>query len=139
MIEISSYRKSRESAQKPATAPAGTRAINSTPEGQTRPQRQLQPFTAIDGSDYRRAYREVCNYHERNNPPRLDDDGGDAYWTQATDDFIDTCRKFNDDPFIMAMMIAVLNELERQFKLLRDGHADEAQRPEAEAQSSQAM
>lgn len=125
MIEITRTRqataqKAHTGPEMPFIAPDDIAAINHTPSGQKRPQGQLKPFTALDGSNYRIAYREVCNYHERHNPPRLDDDGGEAYWKAASDDMIAVARKYHDDPFIIGMLITAYEELERQFKLLRE-------------------
>ena len=65
--------------------------------------------------------RAACEFHERHNPPRLDDDGGENYWNTVTEDMGEIAERFNQDPFIIEMLIAVFGELERQFKLLRDG------------------
>ena len=103
----------QESPQQPTAAPGG----NTTPEAQNAQKRPLKPFTALDGSNYRAAYRAVCEFHERHNPPRLDDDGGESYWNTVTEDMGEIAERFNQDPFIIEMLIAVFGELERQFKL----------------------
>lgn len=82
----------------------------------------LQPFTAFDGRNYRVAYRAVCDFHERHNPPRLDDDGGENYWNETVDDMSAIAAQFNNDPFITGMLIAVYDELERQFNLRGGRH-----------------
>ena len=128
MIEIKRKPQPAQTAQespqqphKSPTAPGGAQAINNTPEAQNAQKRPLKPFTALDGSNYRAAYRAVCEFHERHNPPRLDDDGGENYWNTVTEDMGEIAERFNQDPFIIEMLIAVFGELERQFKLLRDG------------------
>nr|CRY94008.1 hypothetical protein [uncultured prokaryote] len=77
--------------------------------------RLLKPFTALDGSNYRAAYRTVCDFHERNNPPRLDDDNGAAYWENVCDDMCATASQCNQDKFVIGLLVAVYEELERQY------------------------
>lgn len=122
MIEIKrNAQKPTQTAQERPQQPASAQAINNTPEAQNAQKRTLQPFTALDGSNYRAAYRAVCDFHERHNPPRLDDDGGAAYWENVCDDMSATAERYKQDPFVCDMLIAVFEELERQFKQLRDG------------------
>lgn len=82
--------------------------------------RQLKPFTAIDGTrNYRAFYRAACEFHERNNPPRLDKDNGAAYWNRVCDDMNETSNRHGNDLFLMAMLVAVFEELEREYKGLQ--------------------
>lgn len=79
---------------------------------------KLTPLLSLDGSrDYRSFYRHACNFHERHNPPRLSDE----YWEEVTDDM---CRiaaeEMKDDPFGMALLMDVFEELEREYKALRE-------------------
>ena len=81
------------------------------------PRRRLPPFTGQDPArDYRAMYRAACEYHERNNPPRL----GDAYWSSAFEDMMATAARFDNDPFLAGLLLAVYEELEREYKQIRD-------------------
>lgn len=123
MIEIK--RKPQQPVKKPTE---GAETAQDAPEAQgvtiaSEPAKKaLQPFTAFDGSNYRAAYRAVCDFHERHNPPRLDDDGGETYWSETVDDMSAIAVQFNNDPFITGMLIAVYDELERQFNLVGGRH-----------------
>lgn len=89
---------------------------NAQKSTQTAQKRPLQPFTALDGSNYRAAYRAVCELHERHNPPRTDVE----YWDEIAADMERTAKAYKEDPFVMDMLIAVQEELERQAKKLID-------------------
>ena len=125
MIEIkrNAPQPAQKRAEMPVLAPGREQATKSTPEAQTAFKRPLKPFTALDGSNYRAAYRAVCDFHERHNPPRLDDDNGLKYWEETTDDMQAVCNAFNNDPFVIDMLVAVFGELEREYKRLTDGGA----------------
>lgn len=77
--------------------------------------RPLKPFTALDSSrNYRTMYRAACDFHERNNPPR----GGAEYWAMVCADMEQTAVAGGDDPFLMALLVAVFDELEREYKTM---------------------
>ena len=77
------------------------------------------PFTGIDARrDYRAMYRAACDFHERHNPPCLDDEM--EYWTQAADDMSEVAARFDNDAFLIGLLIAVYNELEREYKRLAE-------------------
>jgi hypothetical protein len=84
--------------------------------------RTLPPFTSADGrKNYRAIYRAVCEYHERNNPPRLTLE----YWERAANDISATANSFSNDPFVFALLSAVYDELEREYKKLEAGREGE--------------
>ena len=121
MIEIKrNTQKATQTAQESPQQPAETREGINTGEMQKPVKKPLQPFTALDGSNYRAAYRAVCDFHERHNPPRLDGDGGAAYWETVCNDMSATAEQYKHDPFVSGMIITVYEELERQFKLLQE-------------------
>lgn len=96
-------------------------SIDAAAQATTR--RTLPPFMSIDGGrNYRAIYRAVCEYHERNNPPRL----ALEYWEQAAEDINATASRFNNDPFVFALLGAVYDELEREYKTLEARQQDEA-------------
>ena len=110
MIEIKRNVSDRPNKEKLASLENGI--------GQSNTQEKLKPFLSIDGSNYRTVYRAVCNFHERNNPPRLEDDNGTKYWEVVADDMMAIANQFDNNPFVVAMLTAVFEELERQFKEL---------------------
>ena len=88
-----------------------------TSKAQTALKSAYSPFTGIDARrDYRAMYRAACDFHERHNPPRLDDEM--EYWTQAADDMSEVAAGFDNDAFLIGLLIAVYNELEREYKRL---------------------
>lgn len=97
----------REGQQKPAQPAQGERAA-------------LKPLLSLDGENYRAVYRAVCNFHERHNPPRLDD----SYWDEAAVDLLETARQFSEDDFALEMLIAVYTELERQYKQMHSNSGE---------------
>ncbi len=106
----------------PVGAIDGTGLVNSTQDAQSALKRKLEPFTGIDSSrNYRAMYRAACEYHERHNPPRLDDDNGETYWAEAVEDIGVVSSTFDNDPFLMGLLTAIYDELEREYKRLKEG------------------
>ena len=83
---------------------------------------QIKPFTDVCSSkDYRAIYRAVFDFHERHNPPELDltgEPGG--YWWTASEELMQLAEQFGNDKFANALLLAVFDELEREYKILRD-------------------
>lgn len=92
------------------------------PQQPPQTKRPLQPLRSRDGSrDYRRLYRLACNFHEKYNPPRLSDD----YWREVCDEMCRiTAEDMGNDPFGMELLLAVFEELERQYKEMRQEAED---------------
>lgn len=86
---------------------------------QSAPQRTRRAFTAPTNAarNYREMYGELFRFHERHNPPIVDDDG--TYWAAVTDDLIETARKFDDDQFMTALLFCAFSELESEYKAMR--------------------
>ena len=59
-------------------------------------------------------YQAVIDYHRRNSPVRLDDE----YWQKAADDLSATAGRFKSDPFVMGLLMAAYDELEREFRAM---------------------
>ena len=116
MIEIkrNAPQPAQQRAEMPVLAPGHEQPIRKTPEAQTALKRPLKPFMALDGSNYRAAYRAVCDFHERHNPPRLDDDNGRKYWEETAADATAIANAFDNDPFVISMLVSVYEELERE-------------------------
>lgn len=66
--------------------------------------------------DYRAMYAALFRFHERNNPPAI---GREEYWAATTDDMQATAKQFNDDPFMMNLLCVVFEELECEYKAMR--------------------
>lgn len=121
MIEIKRRQSTpTERAHMPLESLAEAQATNATANTQNAHKRHLKPFKAIDGKDYRAAYRAACDFHERHNPPTIGSDGGALYWQEVTDDMQTIAQQFNGDPFITGLLCAVFEELERQFMALME-------------------
>ena len=125
MIEIKRKRQqaageAHRGTETPLTAHDAQRAGESTAQPVPALKRPLKPFTALDGSrNYRAMYRAACDFHERHNPPTLD--GGADYWTAVTEDMTETANKYNQDPFITGLLVAIFEELEREYRKLHTG------------------
>lgn len=124
-----------EGATTPFDAPPAREADTPTPPLKSPVQRQLEPFTGMDKSrNYRAMYRAACNFHERHNPPTVDseywknhipgkDEAPEAefqYWEKAANDIAATANSFSNDPFITGLLVAIFEELEREYKALKD-------------------
>lgn len=86
------------------------------------------------GRDYKKLYRIAHDFHQRHNPPEVVRDywkdhrpGEDEtpaeeleYWNQTAKDMGETSAAGNNDPFLMALLSAILEELEREYKTLRE-------------------
>ena len=102
------------------TTPFDETPLPTQPRTQTK--RPLPPFKSHDGArDYRPMYRVACNFHEKYNPPRLSDD----YWTEVCDEMCRiTAEDMGNDPFGMDLLLAVFEELERQYKEMQQEAED---------------
>lgn len=124
-----------EGATTPFDAPPAQEAYIPTPPPESARKRQLAPFTGIDKSrNYRAMYRAACDFHERYNPPIVDmeywkshtpgiDDTPQAeltYWEKLSDDIGATANSFQQDPFLTGLLVAIFEELEREYKALRE-------------------
>ena len=125
MIEIrrkgqQAVTEAHRGAETPLTALDAKRANGNTAQPVPALKRPLKPFTALDSSrNYRAMYRAACDFHERHNPPTLDSSGGADYWTAVTEDMTETANRYNQDPFITGLLIAIFEELEREYKQLQ--------------------
>lgn len=111
-----------EDATTPFEAPPPLQANETTGAEQSHSERKLKPFTGIVQSrNYRAMYRAACNYHEKYTPPVVGEDNGLTYWAAAAEEIGTISKAFNNDPFMIDLLSAVYSELEREYKLLRDG------------------
>lgn len=85
------------------------------------------------GRDYKRIYRAAHDFHRRNSPPEVvrdywkdhkpgEDDTPEAeaqYWKRAAQDLAETASAGGGDSFLLALLSAVYEELEREYKAIR--------------------
>lgn len=106
-----------EDAENPFTAPTEAPKAPLSPSAGAAPRRPLKPLTGLDPRrNYRAMYRAACDFHERHNPPTLEGD----YWSKASDDMTETANRFDNDPFLTGLLLAVFEELEREYKSLTE-------------------
>lgn len=125
-----------EGEKTPFEAAEGQPLNPSTPPAGSPAKRQLKPFTGMDKSrNYRAFYRAACDFHERHNPPTVDveywqthkpgeDETPQAeldYWEKTVDDMAATANSLQQDPFLTNLLVAIFEELEKEYKALRDG------------------
>lgn len=105
-------------ARKTGSPSAGT--AQTAPQGAT--ERVRRSFTAPTdpARDYRAMYAALFRFHDRHNPPTIGEDNGDGYWIATTDDMQATAKQFNDDPFMLNLLCTVFEELEREYKAMRN-------------------
>lgn len=102
--------------QKPATAPPAAHSKRSKPQTQSTPQSgtqsTIQSFESLDGKSYRTLYRTVFNFHERHNPPTLED----SYWEDAAADMDSISREHAGNHLLQYLLAAVYMELQREYE-----------------------
>lgn len=106
-----------EDVENPFTTPTEAPKAPLSPSAGAAPRRPLKPLTGLDPRrNYRAMYRAVCDFHERHNPPTLEGD----YWSETADDMTETANRFDNDPFLTGLLLAVFEELEREYKSLTE-------------------
>ena len=84
--------------------------------------------------NYKSLYRIAHDFHQRHNPPTVRRDywqdhrpGEDEppeeelrYWTETAADISKTSAAGGNDPFLNDLLTAIMDELEREYKLLRE-------------------
>lgn len=128
-----------EGATTPFDAPPVQEPYSPTPPPKSPLKRQLKPFTGMDKNrNYRAMYRAACDFHERHNPPTVDGEywrthkpGEDEaqqveidYWEAVCDDMTATVNRFQQDPFLIGLLLAIFEELEREYKALMEGASE---------------
>ena len=99
------------------------------------PERKKEAFTDHSGGrDYNKLYRVVHDYHRAHTPPVVELDywrthtpgeddipeAEDHYWTQAAQDIGEVSARGGNDPLLMGLLIAVYDEMEREYKAVRE-------------------
>lgn len=74
--------------------------------------------------NYKTLYRVAHDFHKRHAPPTLEA----GYWETTADDMTAIANAHDNDPFLIDLLTAIYEELEREYKLLSSSAsaADEA-------------
>jgi len=93
-----------------------------------------QETSAPPPRDYKRLYRTAFDFQQRHNPPTvnreywkgktpgIDDTPAEelSYWEQVAQDAGKTSASADNDPFLMDLITAIIEELDREYKRLRE-------------------
>ena len=121
-----------EDTETPFTAPHASADIKPSTAPEPRSERKREAFTDVSGTrNYKDMYRAAHDFHKRNSPPQVDREywrthtsgtpqTDEDYWEKACDDMSATANSFDNDPFLTGLLIAIFEELEREYKTLRD-------------------
>lgn len=122
--------------QEADTSVSGQRTADTRTKDKSPSERLKKAFTDKSGRrDYNILYRVAHDFHKTHTPPVVDrdywkdhrpgeDDTPQAevdYWTQAAKDVAGITSAHGGDPFLTGLLVAVYEELEREYKELRDG------------------
>ena len=95
---------------------------------------EAQPSAPPEIRDYKRLYRIAFDFQQRHNPPTVNREywhiripGVDEtpeeeckYWEEVAKDAGATSAAAENDPFLMDLLTAIMEELEREYKRLRE-------------------
>lgn len=130
-----------EGIETPFSASAAPDKTKAAPPPISPLQRKIEPFTGHDKSrDYKRMYRAAHDFHQRHNPPTVNRDywkthkpGLDdtpeeelSYWDNVAKDLGETAYTGNNDPFLTGLLVQIMEELEREYKAIREAAASSA-------------
>lgn len=101
---------------------------------QTAPSAQPSAPEIPAARDHKGLYRMAFDFHKRHSPPvvnreywkgktpGIDDTPEEElrYWTETAEDAGKTSAAGGNDPFLMDLIIAIVNDLEREYKRLRE-------------------
>lgn len=128
-----------DSPENPFTAPQASASMETHPEPvqpkKEAPERKREAFTDHSGSrNYNRYYRVAHDFHKAHTPPVVEaeywrthtpgeDDIPEAeaqYWLQAARDISSCSASGENDPFLMALLTSVYDEIEQEYKAIRE-------------------
>lgn len=125
---------SSTASQTASEPPLASALIKPSSTPQKASQGKIEAFTDNSGTrNYKALYRAAHDYHKRHNPPIVDraywethtageDEPPQAeldYWEEAATDVSATANAYNNDPFLIGLLVAVYEELEREYQSLR--------------------
>lgn len=104
-----------QAAQRDTETPPASPSTELSPASENAVQRNTEPHSARSGaSDYKAIYRAVYEFHKRNNPPQAEPE----YWDKVALDMVETANAYDNNPLLNELILAVYNELEREYKAL---------------------
>ena len=92
------------------------------------------PFEAPQERDYKRLYRIAYDFQQRHNPPTVDREywhtripgvdptpqAEEEYWVRLAEDAGKTSASGDNDPFLMDLITAIIEDFDREYKRLRE-------------------
>ena len=94
-------------------ASAASQRVSGAPR--SAPERKAEAFVNVSGTrNYKTLYRIAHDFHKRHAPPTLEA----GYWDQTAEDMTAIANVNNNDPFLIDLLTAIYEELEREYKLL---------------------
>ena len=112
--------KTHQRPQEPATPTISLPAINPIPEPQTARQGQAKPIITVDGRNLDSMDAAARDLYTRHPARYFDSEADeDAYWVETMSDYAAVARRFDNDPYIVDILVAKQYELECQVKFLR--------------------
>lgn len=131
MIEI--RRKTQQAPQIPVKATELTykghnakQAVEHLQAEQSPLKGQQMPFMSIDGkTDYKQVFADVYRFLQKYSPPEKDPDGmPGGYWWKVGLELSELAQRYGAGSLMHNMLIAVYQELEREYKILMDNSTD---------------
>ncbi len=121
----------------PSEPPRSSGVLPPPPAPQKTTGGKSEPFTNASGTrNYKAIYRVAHDYHKRHNPPvvereywRTHPPGAPApsseveYWNDSAEDIMNTAQANGNDAFLMALLAAVYEELEREYNQTKEAIA----------------
>lgn len=123
-----------EAEQMPIAAPPANEADTSPAQDISPSERRKRPFTGMGGKrNYRAMYRAACDFHEQHNPPLVNVEYWKAhqpgsadpppeeleYWRRTWEAAAAIGKRAGNDPFIIGMLVAIFDELGREYDAIR--------------------
>ena len=95
--------------------PASAASQRASGAPRSAPERKAEDFVNVSGTrNYKTLYRIAHDFHKRHAPPTLEA----GYWDQTAEDMTAIANANNNDPFLIDLLTAIYEELEREYKLL---------------------
>ena len=66
--------------------------------------------------DYWNVYKDVWNFHKKYPKVQADDE----YWKAVVDESGEIVKKYKNHKFVIALLLAVIDELERVYKEMKE-------------------
>lgn len=132
---------SSTASQTASEPPIASALIKPSTTPQKASQGKIEAFTNASGTrNYKALYRAAHDFHKVHNPPTvnrdywkthtpgIDDTPEDeiAYWEKAAKDVGEASAAGGNDPFLIGLLCEIMEELEREYKAIREAAASSA-------------